>query len=127
VYEMYVPHQGALAVRTVLDAPAITFGAKGQQLPNLSISASLQGKHLVLTLVNLHASQALEVEIRLHGGQAVSATPLLLQADDIHAHNTFTAPAAVAPRGSIPPHISGATLHYQLAAASVTRLDVGLA
>ncbi|MBC7260472.1 MAG: alpha-N-arabinofuranosidase, partial [Chloroflexi bacterium] len=67
VYEMYVPHQGANAVRTLVEAPTLHFGSEAKQVPNLSVSASLRGKHLVMTLVNTHASEPLEVEIRLYG------------------------------------------------------------
>jgi alpha-N-arabinofuranosidase len=121
VYEMYALHQSAQAVRALVDAPQISFG-KGQSVPHLSASASLKGKELTLTLCNLSATDALEVEIALHGGQARSLGAVTLAAGDIHAHNTFEQPEMVAPQVD---QTSGLT-HQTLPPASVTRIDLAV-
>lgn len=126
VYEMYAPHQGAQAVRTVLQTSGIEYGAQGRRVPQLSVSGSRHENNLTLTLVNTHASAPLAVEIRLHGAEADGASGVVLRAADIHAHNTFAAPELVHPVAAALPAVSKGALHAELPPASVTRLDVAL-
>jgi alpha-N-arabinofuranosidase len=127
VFEMYVPHQGAQAVRAEFvsspakyirnDKPASFWGLGG--------SASLKGKQLTLTAVNPDISSPRETEIAVRGARIGSATARVLSATDVHAHNTFDIPRAVEPRDeSI--NLAGGRLVYQFAPASVTRLQFTL-
>ena len=60
-------------------------------------SASVQGKQLLLTVVNPHVSEAREAEIVVRGGTIVSGSVMLLTNSDIHARNTFEYSDAVMP------------------------------
>ena len=91
-------------------------------MPHLSVSASLKGKALTLTLCNLSATDALEVEIALHGGAAGTLGATTLAAEDIHAHNMFEQPETVAPKVGQ----ASSLTHQTLPPASVTRVDIAL-
>jgi alpha-L-arabinofuranosidase len=127
VFKMYSVHQGARAVRTVFDAPSIRYEKRGRsdQLWGLRGSASITGRELTLTVVNPHVSEAREATVTIRGGQVKSATVTTLTHADIHAQNTFEAPAAVKPT-STEAKMSGSTLHYRFPAASVTQLSLSL-
>ena len=124
VFDMYKSHQGGSSLRTVFDAPAISFGA-GKTFWGLAGSASLHGKTLVVTVVNPHASDPREAEISLRGGAAKSAQVTVLTADDIHAHNDFDHPEAVAPKTE-PANVSGPRFSWTFKPASVTKLEIEL-
>ena len=125
VFDMYKSHQGGSSLRTVFDAPAISFGA-GKTFWGLAGSASLHGKTLVVTVVNPHASEPREAEISLRGGVAKSAQVTVLSADDIHAHNDFDHPDAVTPKTEAA-NVSGARFAWTFKPASVTKLEIDLA
>lgn len=128
VYDMYQPHQGALAVRMVVDAPKIGFqaGTEKRELFGLAGSASLKEKTLTVTLVNPHAAEATEVSIRLRGDAVCSsARKTVLTHADIHAHNTFETPDLVRPVSEAA-NFSGKEFTYVAPPASVTRLDLTL-
>jgi len=128
VYDMYQTHQGAEAVRVVVDAPKIGFhvGSEKRELFGLAGSASLSEKTLTVTLVNPHATDAAEVSIRLRGDASCSsARKTVLAHSDIHAHNTFEAPDVVKPVSDAA-KLSGKEFTYLAPPASVTRLDLKL-
>ncbi|MHA1733001.1 MAG: alpha-N-arabinofuranosidase [Promethearchaeota archaeon] len=97
VYEMYSPHQGALALATSIDTPEVgTF-----RVPAVRGSCSLEGRSMFLSLVNTQAKEAAEVELSVVGVSGVSPVSWrVLEADDIHAHNTFDDPGRVRPTPS---------------------------
>jgi alpha-L-arabinofuranosidase len=125
VFDMYKSHQGGSSLRSVFDAPAISFGA-GKTFWGLAGSASLHGKTLVVTVVNPQASEPREAEISLRGGVAKSAQVTVLSADDIHAHNDFDHPDAVVPKTQ-PANVSGARFAWTFKSASVTKMEIDLA
>lgn len=128
VYEMYAPHQGATAVRMTIETPSVVFTAKDGEddLPLIAGSASVRGDTLFVTLTNAHATEAAEVELSLLGGaQAMGATGRLLSGE-IHAHNTFDAPAAIEP-AAWDPDLAGSTPTLVLPAASIVALEMRLA
>jgi alpha-N-arabinofuranosidase len=128
VFEMYAAHQGAQAVRTLFSAPSITYTRAGRpaQLWGLSGSASLRDKRLTLTVVNPHVSEPRETEVVVRNAEIRSCRARILTANDIHAHNTFDDPRRVEPRDE-DVSLSGKTLVYRFAPASVTRLQLDLA
>src|SRR6185369_8694868 len=80
VFEMYMPHAGATAVRTEFVSPQVTFSrfdAQRKEIPTnfwgLNGSASINGKTITLTAVNPSASAARETEINIGGAKIVSA------------------------------------------------------
>jgi alpha-N-arabinofuranosidase len=128
VFEMYAAHQGAQAVRTVISAPRVSYqrAEKPASLWGLAGSASLQGKTLLLTLVNPHASESRDTEISVAGASLRSCQIQTLSASDIHAHNSFANPTALIPT-SADLAVNGKTAIHRFAPASVTRLQFTLA
>ena len=151
VFEMYAPHQGGQALRTVFAAPGVPFKravtevppqalanmtpqqraalAQSQAAPGqlwgLQGSASLSGKTLTLTVVNPHATEARETEVVVRGRTVQSAEGLVLAATDIHAHNSFEQPRTLEPaRATVP--VQGGRVVHRFPAASVTRLQLAL-
>jgi alpha-L-arabinofuranosidase len=133
VFEMYMPHSGATAVRTEFVAPKATFtrlDAQRKEVPaslwGLNGSASLKDKQLTLTVVNPSAKDTREAEISIRGASIKSGESRTLTSSDIHARNTFANPHGLEPKdGSVAG--SGSTLTYAFPAASVTRLILDLA
>ncbi len=99
VYEMYKHHQGATSVLTRFEGPEITFSPAGEEksLPALSGSASVRDGVLTLSVVNSSATETLEAAIDFAEASAALTSARVLANADIHAHNTFDAPAAVVP------------------------------
>ncbi len=124
---MYAPHQGAAAVRALIESEGISFknGSKESSLPALAGSASLNGKTLFLTLTNSHADQALEVKVDLLGGARAAGAEGRLLAGEIHALNTFAQPEALAPR-PLPLEASGASFTLNLPPAAVLAVSIRL-
>jgi alpha-N-arabinofuranosidase len=127
VYEMYLPHQGAEAVRAEFMASPVRYERDGQPASfwGLKGSASVRNKELTLTVVNPDVSQAREAEISVRGASAKSAQVTTLTDADMRAHNSFANPDTVRPvtraldaRGSL--------LRHTFPAASVTRIQVAL-
>jgi alpha-N-arabinofuranosidase len=129
VFEMYGQHVGGQSVRTTVSAPPVTYQRVGStgSLWGLSGSASVKDKTLTLTVVNPHVTEAREAEIALRGASIASMRADVLQAEDIHAVNTFERPAAVKPRQDRSDAPRGNVAIHRFAPASVTRLTIGLA
>jgi alpha-N-arabinofuranosidase len=145
VFKMYLPHQGAQAVRAEFMAPSISnplgdtpsqVGGNSYigQLPpiktlaGLSGSASLSnnGKTLNLTVVNSHLTEAMTTEISIRGGSISSAKGTVLAEKDVHAHNDFANPKAVEPRSASTMQPGGGKLVHSFPPASVTVLEITL-
>jgi alpha-N-arabinofuranosidase len=124
---MYAAHQGGQSLRTVFNAPEVNYDrdAKPASFWGLKGSASVQGKALVLTVVNPHATEAREAQISLRGGSAQSGTVTTLTNSDIRAHNTFEQRTAISPQTK---NIaaSGNTLNYTFPPASVSKIALTL-
>lgn len=127
VFAMYVPHQGAKALRTEIAAPSISYPRNNQTalLPRLSSSASLKERTLTISVSNLHMSEAVPVEIRLHGAKPGKVEALVLAAAQPSAHNSFAEPRNVEPKAATAA-VSSGMLVYNCPPASVTRLTVAL-
>jgi alpha-N-arabinofuranosidase len=132
VFEMYMPHSGATALRTEFISPKVGFtrlDAQRRETPaslwGLNGSASLRDKQLVLTVVNPHHNQARETEIAIRGATIKSAESRTLTSSDIHARNSFANPQALEPKGAIV-NAQGSSLVFAFAPASVTRLTFTL-
>ncbi len=126
VFEMYTAHHHGQSLRAIFEVPSLGAAAtKGNLLPALAGSASLRENNLVLTVVNPHAADSRESEIRLRGAAIQTGDARVLAAGDIHAHNTFDQPLAVAPR-SLPVEVKGSAFTHVFPPASVTRLDLRL-
>jgi alpha-N-arabinofuranosidase len=128
VFDMFASHQAAQAVRAEFSAPMVKYERDGKpaQFWGLKGSASLNGKNLVLTVVNPHLSSTRETEIVVRGASVSSGTSTMLANKDIHAHNTFEQPDVVKPtNGSVPVAQDGG-VRFTFPPASVTRLTFAL-
>jgi alpha-N-arabinofuranosidase len=129
VFDLYGAHVGGQTVRTLFNAPRITYARVKDTgtLAGLSGSASVKDRTLVLTVVNPHITEAQEAEIVLRGASPGALQVRQLAASDIHAHNTFAEPRAVEPRDATAPAVRAGVLAYRFPPASVTRLTIALA
>jgi len=126
VFEMYGAHAGGQSVRTVFEVEKVG-GRTGHAgvLPALAGSASLHDRTIVLTVVNSHASEAQEAEIRARGAGISSGKARVLTAPDIHAHNSFENPRGLEPTsGEIA--AQGEVVRWEFPPASVTRMELKL-
>ena len=127
VFAMYMAHQGGQALRTAFSAPNVGYDRDGKPASfwGLNGSASIQGKNLVLTVVNPHVTEARETEIGIRGGAIKSGAATTLTNSDIHAHNSFEQPDAVTPQTKTM-DINRRVLTYTFPPASVTKLALVL-
>ena len=96
VFRMYKAHQNACQLESYAETRLLEGEAEG--LPDLQVSASRQADGRVLvTAAHLDDAASLPVTVRL-GGVRPAAVQGLVLAGAPGAHNTFEAPAAVAPR-----------------------------
>ena len=126
VFEMYAPHVGGHAIRSIYSAPRISYDRvkdKGS-FWGLNGSASLKNRTLTLTVVNPHISVPREAEIEIRGGTPGAVRAMTIASSDIHAHNTFGAPDTVRPREDQVTASRGTALVYRFLPASVTRLTI---
>jgi alpha-N-arabinofuranosidase len=133
VFEMYMPHAGATAVRAEFISPQVTFArldATRKEVPNsfwsLNGSASINGKTVTVTAVNSDAKKIHEAEININGARIISANARVLSSNDIHARNTFENPHGLEPRNENLTIGAGGKLVYKFAPASVTRLQIAI-
>jgi alpha-N-arabinofuranosidase len=127
VYEMYAPHQGGAAVRTVIESDAVSFEVDGQaqELGGVSGSASLKDQTLFLTLTNSHAGHEAEVTLGLLGGAVANGGTARVLTGEIHAHNTFEVPETIQPT-PMALKLEGRDLVLNLPPASVVAVEMGL-
>jgi alpha-L-arabinofuranosidase len=147
VFQMYLPHRGAQAVRAEFSTPAIRNPMANQPIPvggnsytgsleavktlaGLSGSASISPtnpKLMTLTVVNPHLDKPLTTEIAIAGATIASYTGTVLAEQDIHAHNDFAHPDAVKPRPATTAPITAGRATHTFPPASVTTLQLTLA
>jgi len=127
IFGMYAGHHNGQGVRTLFSSPTISYQRDGQPATfwGLKGSATLHDKTLFLTVVNPHVTQPRETEIRLRGASTRAVRATVLEAADIHAHNTFDQ------RNNVVPQSKDVKASYPFVftfpAASVTALRVELA
>jgi alpha-N-arabinofuranosidase len=128
VFDLYGPHAGGQAVRTVVSAPAISYQRPKDtgSVLGLSGSASVKDKTLTLTVTNPHISEAQEVEIAVRGAVSGAVRGAQLAAPDVQAHNTFANPNAVAITDATVAAVQNGVLVHRFPPASVTRLQLTL-
>jgi len=128
VFDLYGPHVGGQAVRTLVSAPAISYQRPKDtgSLYGLSGSASVKDKTLTLTVTNPHVSDAQEVEIVVRGAASGAVKGAQISAPDIHAHNTFANPNAVVIKDATVAAVQNGVLVHRFPPASVTRLQLTL-
>jgi alpha-N-arabinofuranosidase len=128
VYEMYVPHQGAQSVRTIIETDMASFrmGDREESLPVVAGSASLKGDVLSITLTNSHAERETPVTVQLVGGSQATGGTAQVLAGELHAHNTFDDPEQVAPK-PLTLDALGMSFEVNMPPASVVAAQIQLA
>jgi alpha-N-arabinofuranosidase len=126
IFEMYAAHHHGQSLRTEFNVGKTGTGQGGGWLPGLAGSASLHDRRVVLTVVNPHATDAVEAQIVIRGAEIKTATARVLGGIDIHAHNTFDQPRAVEPHDQALT-LKGAKPTHVFPAASATCLQLELA
>ncbi len=148
VFQMYLPHSGAQAVRAEFSAAAIRNPLANSPIPaggnsyrgsldavktlaglsgSASVASSGDGKQITLTVVNPRLDQPLTTEVVVQGAKIASATGTVLSETDVHAHNDFEHPNAVHPRPATVSQATAGRLLHTFPAASVTTLLLTLA
>lgn len=128
VFEMYQVHQDATRLRVDLQSPAYsrkTAEHGDRSMPAVSISASRDKDGVVhVSMVNAHATSAVNVACEIPGVTATAATGRILTADKLDAHNTFDAPEAVKPADFDGAKIADGKLTVELPPHSVVVLTL---
>ena len=119
VFDLFKDHQGGDALRVLVG------GNDGDIRERLSVSASVKDGRLTVTFANASCGDDAEVDLRLLGAPdgLRDATLTLLAASDIHAHNTFEDPDAVAPVRTA--WEGSPTLTLPRASVATLRADIG--
>jgi alpha-N-arabinofuranosidase len=142
VYEMYIPHQGATALRTRIETPDINFKKSNilqtswqsalqkdekmeSSIPLVAGSASLKDKELFLTITNSHVQETAAVTVDILGGAKVNGAHGQVLAGEIHAHNTFNSPTLVTPQ-AFDVNYGPSELNLALPPASVAAIRIQL-
>ncbi|MBV9468866.1 MAG: alpha-N-arabinofuranosidase [Abitibacteriaceae bacterium] len=140
VFDLYQPHKGAQAVRFETYADTVTDGGpsahycqtrylerKTFALRAVHGSASVRDGALCVTAVNTHPTEAIELEVELHRSGWNEVQVVTLNADDIHAHNTFSQPENVQLAAPQTVTARDGFLRVPMPAGSVIRLQGKLA
>lgn len=98
VFEMNKGHQDAAGLRVETPAGLPSREVDDKELSTVSVSASRKDGRLLVSLSNLDADAAAEVDLDLRGGTVDEVTSRILTAEALGAHNTPETPQAVAPR-----------------------------
>ncbi|MBQ2922880.1 MAG: alpha-N-arabinofuranosidase [Tyzzerella sp.] len=101
VFDMYQSHMNGTAVRTVCDCGDNEFAGKDgltRKLQKIFSSASMKDGILTITVCNTSAKQEETFQLDLIGiGCGEITRFVLLQGDNLYAHNTFENPQSVLP------------------------------
>ncbi|WP_337103698.1 alpha-N-arabinofuranosidase [Paenibacillus sp. YIM B09110] len=129
VFKLYQGHKGGRRVGLELSSPVVTFanGTTKDSLPALKGTASVKDGVLTLSVVNLHASDAIDAVIELPGETAGEWSAEQLSHERLNSHNTFEQPDTVVPKKVEAGFIHEGKLHFVFPAASVTVFTATLA
>ena len=102
VFDMMRPHMGARLLTDEVECPQFEAHPVGLKrkcpVPALSVSASLTGKKVLLTVANQTVDQDVITRIDLHGARIAGVAGRILNAANPRAFNTFENPKTVYPK-----------------------------
>lgn len=127
VFDMYQGHRGGQSLRVDFASDEVSAGATGRRLPLLQGSASHKDGVLTLSVVNLHAEEAVEAEITTGAAARGAGTLVWLSHSDLCAHNTFDQPDTLVPRRAAVPAQPAGPWRHTFPPASVSVFTVRLA
>ncbi|HWQ56419.1 MAG TPA: alpha-L-arabinofuranosidase C-terminal domain-containing protein [Bryobacteraceae bacterium] len=116
-FDLLKAHRGKEAVRVETG---------GNDPLDLSVSASVEGKQLVLTCVNPRHDMGMKVDASLAGGSALGGKARFLHDADMNACNTFDNPDRIVPR-ELPLMADRSRIRMELPPLSVATAIVRLA
>lgn len=97
VMEMYNVHQDAMQLPVQVTSTDYTMGQ--EKLPAVSVSASRDSTGVThITLVNIDAKKAHDVQVDLRGGKLQLAGGRILSSPALQDHNTFQQPEKIRPQ-----------------------------
>lgn len=126
VFEMNKGHQDATSLQVHLQSPGAVRAVGDGQLQTLSVSASTKDGRVLISLTNLDAEQATEVDLDLRGREVGAMTARILTAPELNAHNTATAPPAVQARDYDGVTRTDGVVRVQMPAHSFVTVSAGL-
>ncbi|MFC5835292.1 alpha-N-arabinofuranosidase [Nonomuraea insulae] len=127
VFEMNKGHQDAASLRVDLPSGVPTREVESKELATVSVSASRKDGRVLVSLSNLDAGQAADVELDLRGGAVTGVSARILTAGELQTHNTPDAPDAVAPRAHDQVTATASGLRVHLPAHSFVTVEAALA
>ena len=123
VFEMYKVHHDATLLPVDLSCGRYEF--EGERLPSLSASSSKDENGLVhISLVNIHPTEASELEIDIRGMDVSGVTGRILTSGDVGDHNTWENPDKVKPVAFSDFKLKKNILKVNLPAKSVVVLEL---
>ncbi len=130
IFDMMRPHMGARLLTQEVDSPQTDVHPVGLHrkypMPFLSVSASISGKKVFLTVTNQNPHEAIEATIDLRGAAIGQVSGRVLTADNPRTQNTFDEPKAVTPK-RVKVEAPQGTLTHVFPAHSFTSLSLTLA
>ncbi|WP_089772164.1 alpha-N-arabinofuranosidase [Ruania alba] len=126
VFEMNAGHQDAASLRvdTLGDLPAREVG--GDQLETVSVSASRKDGQVLISLSNLDAADATEVDVDLRGSSVGTVRARILTAETLAAHNTSDSPENVTPCDYSDVQVTETGVRVPMPAHSFVTVSVGV-
>ncbi|MFC0672575.1 alpha-N-arabinofuranosidase [Brachybacterium hainanense] len=127
VFAMNAGHHDAAALPVHVALPEEAPTVDGCALPLVSASASTKDGAALVSLSNLHATEARTVVLDLRGAEVAGFSGTVLAAESTSAHNTPEQPDAVAPREltAIRPHARGLEVDLPAASYATISLELG--
>jgi len=124
VFQMNKGHQDASSLRVDLRGTLPSRKVGEARLETVSMSASRKDGRLLVSLSNLDAENAADIEIDVRGGEAGAVESLILTAAALQDHNTPGSPESVAPRPYDGAVVAGGKLRVHLPAHSFVTATV---
>ncbi|NIA13783.1 MAG: alpha-N-arabinofuranosidase [Nitrospiraceae bacterium] len=130
VYDMMRFHMAAQSLTHELDCPTFDAHPMGlrqkHSVPQLSVSASLARKKILLTVANQTVDADIETRIDLRGAKVLNVLGRVLNSADPRDANTIEAPKTIFPKRLKREQVDGELVHT-FPAHSVTSLSISLA
>jgi alpha-N-arabinofuranosidase len=127
VFQMNKGHQDAASLRVDVRGALPSREVGEAALATVSVSASRKDGRLLVSLSNLDAEAAQDVEVDLRGGALEGIEALILTAGALQDHNTPEAPASVSPRAHDGAVVEDGKLRVHLPAHSFVTVSGDLA
>jgi alpha-N-arabinofuranosidase len=119
VFRMYKGHQGAELLRSCAEDNYIDY--EGKKLPQVSHSASIKDKTMLITLVNCSPDKGCEINCKIFAGEFRRCEAEILHSG-LRDTNTFKEPFRVVPQPYREFKLNGGSLTVTLPKCSVTAL-----